>query len=264
MSNPNKKFNKDSIKNTVIVTFSLCIVASLIVSFIAISLKSLEEQNKLLEKRRNILEAAGIIEIGQRVTFEEVEKEFQNIKEKIVDFKTGNVVEDVPENYDPLKASKDLALSVSLTKKEDIAGLKRRENQGPIYEVLEGDEVATIILPIRGYGLWSTLYGFLALDGSGKKIKGITYYEHAETPGLGGEVDNPKWKKSWVGKTAYNDNGEVAIRVLKGGTAKLDSNVQIDGLAGATITTYGIDYMIQFWLGQDKGYGKYLAKNIFN
>ncbi len=257
-----KKFNKESIKNIVIVTLSLCFFASLVVSFVSVSLRDLQEQNEIFEKRRNILEAAGVIGTGEQISFEELEREFSNIRIKVVDFDSGEVVEGIDiDAYDPIKSSKDVEASISLSKARDIAGLKRRENRGKVYEFLKDGEIETIVLPIRGYGLWSTLYGFLALDGSGKMVKGITYYDHAETPGLGGEVDNIKWKNSWKEKTAFDENGEVVIRVLKG-RASPDSKTEIDGLAGATITANGVDAMIRFWLGED-GYGKYLRNYVF-
>ncbi len=260
-----KKFNKDSIKNILFVTFFLSIVASLLVSFLAISLRDLQEQNRVFEKRKNILEAAGIIEPGEEVSFADLEEKFKDVKEIVIDFDSGDEVEGIDaESYDPLKASKDPAASIALSKAEDVPGIKRRENQGVIYEIIKNDTLETIVLPIRGYGLWSTLYGFIALDGTGKVVKGITFYQHAETPGLGGEVDNIRWKKMWVDKVAYDEADDLKIRVLKAGKAKPDSKYEIDGLSGATITTVGVDHMISFWLGEEKGYGKYLKKNIFD
>ena len=258
-----KKFDKEGIRNIAIVTVSLCLVASLVVSFASVSLKDLQEKNEIFEKRKNILEAAGVIEPGETISYDDLEKNFSDIRVRVVDFNSGEILEGIDvATYDPIKSSKDLEASISLTKADDIAGIKRRENKGKIYEFLKNGEIETIVLPIRGYGLWSTLYGFLALDGSGKKVKGITYYDHAETPGLGGEVDNVKWKDSWKNKTAYGEDGEVVIKVLKSGKADLSSEFEIDGLGGATITTYGVDAMIKFWLG-DKGYGSYLKKHIF-
>jgi len=108
-----------------------------------------------------------------------------------------------------------------------------------------------VILPIKGYGLWSTLYGFIALESDLKTVAGIGFYEHTETPGLGGEVDNPKWKASWVGKRAYNSDG-LALEVIKGKVdlARDGADSQIDGLAGATLTTKGVDNLVKYWLGQ--------------
>jgi Na+-transporting NADH:ubiquinone oxidoreductase subunit C len=115
-----------------------------------------------------------------------------------------------------------------------------------------------VILPIKGYGLWSTLYGFIALESDLKTVAGIGFYEHTETPGLGGEVDNPKWKSSWVGKQAYSDDALV-LEVLKGkvDVSRDGAESKIDGLAGATLTTKGVDNLVKYWLG-DQGFKPFI------
>ena len=87
-------------------------------------------------------------------------------------------------------------------------------------------------------------------------VMGIEYYEHKETPGLGGEVDNPNWKSGWQGKKIYNSEGSVSLKVVKG-VSKDD--YEIDGMSGATITSNGVTNMINFWLG-DQGYGPIIKK----
>ena len=89
-------------------------------------------------------------------------------------------------------------------------------------------------------------------------MAGIGFYEHTETPGLGGEVDNPKWKASWVGKSAY-DGDVLALEVIKGkvDTSRDGAEYQIDGLAGATLTTRGVDNLIKYWLG-DQGFKSFI------
>jgi Na+-transporting NADH:ubiquinone oxidoreductase subunit C len=104
------------------------------------------------------------------------------------------------------------------------------------------------------------LHGFLALEADLNTVAGIGFYEHAETPGLGGEVDNPLWKQKWIGKRVYGDANDVALRVIKGevDTSRPQAVHQIDGLTGATLTSRGIDNLIQYWLG-DSGYATFLA-----
>jgi Na+-transporting NADH:ubiquinone oxidoreductase subunit C len=125
-----------------------------------------------------------------------------------------------------------------------------------LYRVLEKGRTIKYILPVYGKGLWSTMYGFIALDTDLTTIQGFTFYEHGETPGLGGEVDNPRWKQIWVGKQAYDAEGRVQIRVIKGRVdpSAPEARFQIDGLSGSTLTTRGVDNLVRFWLGPD-GYG---------
>ena len=104
------------------------------------------------------------------------------------------------------------------------------------------------------------MYGFLALDPDLATIRGLTFYQHGETPGLGGEVDNPRWKALWPGRIAFDETGEPVIAVARGrvGTPQQDPH-RVDGLAGATLTSRGVTAMLRFWLGEH-GYGPYLER----
>ena len=146
-----------------------------------------------------------------------------------------------------------------MSNEQDIASISRRANYSVAYLLEKDGEVERIVLPVHGYGLWSTLYGFLALQGDGNTVAGITFYEQKETAGLGGEVDNPSWKNLWVGKEIYQD-GAVALKVIKGAVDKSapDAKYQVDGLAGATLTSKGVENLIAYWMG-DEGFGPLLS-----
>jgi Na+-transporting NADH:ubiquinone oxidoreductase subunit C len=122
-------------------------------------------------------------------------------------------------------------------------------------------KLESLILPIRGYGLWSTLHGFMAVKADLNTVVGMGFYQHAETPGLGGEVDNPNWKGLWPGKQLFDAQGKPVIRIVKGGVdpASPEAKHQVDALAGATLTSNGVDRLIQFWLGE-QGFGPLLAR----
>lgn len=240
----------DSISKTFGVALALCIVCAVVVSSAAVILRPTQEINKLIDLKTNILASAGLLQEGVPI-----ETQFEQITPRVVDLSTGRFTDAIDAaTYDQRKASKDPALSTALDPKQDPAKIKRRANYATVYMV-EGEQgIEKIILPIKGYGLWSTLYGFVALESDLETVAGIGFYEHTETPGLGGEVDNPKWKSSWIGKQAYNQ-GELAITVLKGKAdmSRAGSESQIDGLAGATLTTRGVDNLVRYWLG-DQGF----------
>jgi len=240
----------DSISKTFGVALALCIVCAVVVSSAAVILRPTQEINKLIDLKTNILASAGLLQEGVSI-----ETQFEQITPRVVDLSTGRFTDAIDAaTYDQRKASKDPALSMALDPKQDPAKIKRRVNYATVYMV-EGEQgIEKIILPIKGYGLWSTLYGFIALEADLETVAGIGFYEHTETPGLGGEVDNPKWKSSWIGKQAYNQ-GELAITVLKGKAdmSRAGSESQIDGLAGATLTTRGVDNLVRYWLG-DQGF----------
>ena len=241
--------SNDSIKKTLIVAFSLCIVCSVIVSTAAVVLKPAQEANKTLDRKRNILAAAGMLQEGVSV-----EDQFQQVTARVVDMRTGRFADDVdPDNFDQRKAAKDPAQSDRLTAEQDQAKISRREHYAIVYLVQDGSgEIDKVILPVHGYGLWSTLYGYVALESDGNTVAGLGFYEHAETPGLGGDVDNPRWKAFWPGKQVYKD-GQVELGLIKGSGDPGNANApwQVDGLAGATLTANGVTNLVQFWLGEN-------------
>jgi Na+-transporting NADH:ubiquinone oxidoreductase subunit C len=250
--------NKESIR-TITVAFVICLVCSVIVSFVAVALKPEQIANKLLDRNTNILQAAGLYQDG--MSAKEINDVFSKFEAKIVDLKKGTFLTDEAlaadninvDTYDQYAAAKDPALSVSL-KGNDPAGIGRLPDYAKVYLMKDNGKIKLMVLPINGYGLWSMLYGFVVLKQDLNTIAGLGFYSHAETPGLGGEVDNPKWKALWPGKLAYSGGKEISV--AKGKATKQN---QIDGLSGATLTTKGVDNLIQFWLG-DRGFKPLLSK----
>lgn len=247
--------NNDTISKTITVTILLCIACSVVVSAAAVMLKPAQEANKQIDFNRNILQAAGLYKEDVPVP-----EQFEQVETRLVDLRTGKYSDEFDvDEYSQREASRDPELSKDLDKEADIADIKRREHFAEVYLVKGDQGLDKIILPIRGYGLWSTLYGFIALESDLQTVVGIGYYEHGETPGLGGEVDNPAWKGKWQGKKVYDESGDVELSVIKG---QVSANTpqpehKVDGLSGATLTTNGVDNMIKFWLGE-KGYGDFL------
>ena len=248
----------DSVKKTLTVAFALCLVCSILVSAAAVVLKPMQEANKAFDKKRNILQIAGLMEEGKSV-----DELYKQIEARVIDTSTGEYIDEIDaQTYDQRKAANDPKQFFNLKKEDDIASIKRRAKYTSVYLVKDAsDSVKSVILPIHGYGLWSTLYGFLALEADAKTVVGLGFYEHTETPGLGGEVDNPNWRGKWVGKKVYNDSGDVIIKVIKGAVNDTtpDADSKIDGLSGATLTSRGVENMLQYWLGK-QGYDKYLSK----
>lgn len=249
----------ESKARTVMVALAVCLVCSIGVSAAAVFLKPLQTANKLADKRKNILQVVNLYEPGM-----DVNAEFDNLVEtRLINLETGQFVEDSelnPATYDMYVAAKDPAQSESIPKSEDIARIGRKPEIATVY-LVEGDAgaVQAIILPVQGYGLWGQLYGFLALEGDARTVVGLSFYDHKETPGLGGEVDNLKWKGLWPGKLAYDQEGDVALRLIKGTVDPGTPNAEykVDGLAGATLTSNGVSNLIQFWLS-DAGYKPFL------
>lgn len=253
MSNQQETFSK-----TMLVVLAVCLVCSIIVAGAAVGLRSTQLKNKEIDKQSNILAVAGL-ETDKTVS--EIFK--TNIQTKLVDLQTGEFVNDVAgvsaNNYDQRKAAKDPSTSIALSGQDNIAKIGRRANVATIYLVSSDEgKLERIILPVHGAGLWSTMYAFVAVQPNGNTIDGITYYEQGETPGLGGEVENSRWRSLFVGKELFDRNGLPAIKIAKG-QAPADSKHEVDGLSGATLTSVGVEHTFTFWLGK-LGYGPFLNK----
>jgi Na+-transporting NADH:ubiquinone oxidoreductase subunit C len=178
----------------------------------------------------------------------------------VVDLDSGDYVTDIDGNsYDQRKAAKDPAMSIKLSAEDDLASIRRRANNASVYLAKdEQGQVKSVILPVHGYGLWSTMYAFVAIAPDANTVQSLVYYDHAETPGLGGEVENPAWAGQWQGKKLFNESWQPAIKLVKGGSDR-SNPYQVDGLSGATLTANGVQHTFDFWLG-NKGFGSYLAK----
>lgn len=246
-------FKKDSVIGTLIVVVLISLVCSVIVAGSAVSLKPLQEEQKLLDKQKNILSVAGLLDKGGNIKQIYAER----IEPRLVDLNTGDFVA-AQENFDAKNAAKDPEQSIALSDEQDKAKIRRRANYAEVYLVKNSDnKVSQVVLPIYGTGLWSVMYGFISVQPNGNTIDGITYYDQGETPGLGGEIENPKWQAQFAGKTIFDDQGKVALHVSKAGSA--DTVHGIDALSGATLTSSGVNNTFQFWFGP-KGFGPFLQK----
>jgi Na+-transporting NADH:ubiquinone oxidoreductase subunit C len=264
---------KETPAGTILVTLILCIVCSVLVSFSAVYLKPVQEKNRQLDIKKNLLIAAQLIE-NLNVTEAIINEAYKKIETKIVDLASGLYNTTInPSEFDQAKAARDSELSKSIDSSLDVAGIKKRENFSKVYFVknyskpdqFKPDQFKTdqVIFPIYGKGLWSTMYGFIALTPDFKTIKGITFYSHGETPGMGGEIENPFWQRLWIGKRVYDDDLNVLFDIVKGKVSKGVDNIEskIDGISGATLTGNGVENTIHYWFGKD-GFLKFIKNEI--
>jgi Na+-transporting NADH:ubiquinone oxidoreductase subunit C len=248
----------DSVTKMLLVTIVLSLVCSVLVSSAAVLLRPLQERNVELARKARILEVAGLMEPGTSI-----ETLFEGVETRLVELETGEFSDALdPATFDQVVAARDPELGVTIPPWEDIAGITRRARYAPVYLVEDDSgEVDMVILPVHGYGLWSTMYGFLALSGDGQEVRGLTFYQHAETPGLGGEIENPRWLAKWEGRQIYGPEGEVRLQVVRGGVNPESewADWMVDGLSGATLTADGVSNMMKYWLGE-QGFGPFLAR----
>ena len=246
---------------------AICFVCAVMVSSAAVALRDRQEANAALDKQKNVLIAAGLAAEDETLTREDVEERFAPIRQVVIDLATGEEVPETeidPSTFDQAEEAADR--STSRETPENAARVQRTPNRALVYQLMDGQlldersEMRLLILPVEGAGLWSTLYGFLALDADLDTIRGITFYEHKETPGLGGEVDNPRWKARWLGRRAFDEGFEPKIAVIKGRAGDPEEDpYSVDGLSGATITSRGVTNLLHFWLGEH-GFATYLER----
>ena len=185
-----------------------------------------------------------------------IDRLFAGVETRVVELATGRYVPEdrlAPESYNQLKAALSAELGRSLDAADDLARIRRLEKYSLVYLVKQGETVQQYILPVRGKGLWSTMFAYVAVDADLNRIRGVAFYEHGETPGLGGEIENSRWQRLWQGKRIYAESGEVGIKVVKGKAATdgIQAAYEIDGLSGASLTTQGVDRLLHFWFGDD-------------
>jgi Na+-transporting NADH:ubiquinone oxidoreductase subunit C len=255
---------RDSLGNTLLVASVLCVVCSLAVSTAAVSLRPLQEANEKLDQQINILDATGLAigEYGKQANEldrEQIEELNNWISEKLVKLETGRYTDDADlDSYDMLEAAAGEQTGIDIIDPEFDPGEPRRPKVMKVFLVKRpnSEQIQQVVLPVYGKGLWGTLYGYLAVKSDFETIQGITFYQHKETPGLGGEVDNPRWKAQWEGQKLYDPDGEPAALVYKG-PAPSDNPYAVDGLSGATITSRGVTNLLRYWASDD-GYGPFL------
>ena len=248
---------KESLGKTIGVVVAVCLVCSIVVSGAAVGLRSLQQTNAALDKKSNILTAAGLYEMG--MSNSAIESTYSDrVEQRFVDLDQGTFVEAPSQDYDMYKAAKVTELSKKV--EGSNVGFQRRPNVASVYLVRdEAGDVSRIILPVHGSGLWDLMYGFLAVDADGQTVRELIYYQQKETPGLGGEVQNPAWQAKWDGKELY-EGGDVAIRVVK--NANPSNPHTIDALSGATLTSNGVENTVRYWVGE-QGFGQFLKNQAW-
>ncbi len=250
--------NKESVGKTFLVVFVLCLVCSIFVAGTTVALRDIQEQEKVRDKQNNIILVSGLdfnLETGDAVKFYK-----EHIKAQMLNVDSGILVEKSKENaedFDYVSKSKTKEYKHAIDKDKDVAGIRFRSKLMPVYIAKDASgNIKSYILPFYGQGLWSTLYGLLAITPDGKNVIGVNFYEHGETPGLGGEISNPTWTAKWKGKLVMQ--GDKVITVYKG-PAPEGSQIEVDGISGATLTGKGVSNCMTYWLSDD-AYGKFIKQ----
>lgn len=227
-------------ENAKVLRFAIivCLVCSVLVSGAALGLRDRQEANLRVDMQKNILKSVGLVD--PTFTPEQIVSTYEKRITGIVLTPDGTVIEGrKPDDVDPEKEPELLRL----------------------YERVDDGNVVAYAFPIVGKGLWSTLYGYFALEGDLNTVKGITFYQQGETPGLGAEIEKPWFQENFVGKKILASDGTIAsVKVVKGKAADVhpdDTEHYVDGISGATITSKGVTEMVARTIRE---YEPYFAK----
>lgn len=247
---------------TILFATTVCVVCAALVSAAAVSLQPTQKANARLYMEKNVLVAAGLVQHGQSVTVPQVQAIFErDIRSRLLALDSGELLpaeQGDARRYDQRAARNDP--DASRVAPDNDAGVRRLPNRGVVYFVMKDDRVDQLVIPVEGLGMWGTIYGFVSLAPDATTIRGLTYYEHKETPGLGAEISNPEWLALWRGRRSHDAEGRAVVTVVKGAAGKPEADPhRVDGLSGATITGNAVTRLMQFWLG-DNGYGKFLKR----
>ena len=216
---------------TIGVALLVALACSLVVSVTAVTLRPLQDANRLAGSAAQML---GMLEaLGEGIP-----------DARLVDLATGAYANRDPDTRTELPADRDRA------------GLGSREDVATVYELRDNGALRLVILPVRGSGYQSTLKGYLALKADLNTVAALTFHEQDETPGMGARIEEDAWRALWPGKQVADAGGVIRIEVVKGAGAGLH---EVDGISGATRTGNGVTNLLRFWLGPD-GYGPYLDR----
>ena len=237
----------------------VALFCSLLVATSVQLLRPMQLAHERVVRNRAILDAAGLMPDIDRASNRAVVTSFVALEQRLFDTVQRRFSADLdPLSYDYRAAAADLETSRPLAAERDLAGIGRLARYLPVYIGLAPDGSRVVIVPVYGRGMWSTIYGQLALGGDLDTIAGLAIYEHGETPGIGDRIENPDWLAQWRGKRALGADREVLIAIAPPDSASRPEST-LDAITGATVTAAAVERLVRFWLGP-YGYGEALQQ----
>jgi Na+-transporting NADH:ubiquinone oxidoreductase subunit C len=244
--------NNDSPQKALLVVFLVALVCSILVSVASITLKPIQLRNQLVERSKNVIALTGLIADDAALSGDEILAAVEQLDIRVVDIASGEFAADIDAaGFDPRAAANDPELSVAIAAEDDTASLGRRSRFAIVYLVWNGDSLSRVVLPIVGQGMWSTIYGYIALEADLNTIAAVSFYEQTETAGLGDQIERPDWQALWRGRKLFDSQGKLRFRI---GPGAINPNLpaaeyQVDGLSGATVTGDAVTRMVAYWFG---------------
>lgn len=223
----------------------VCLVCSVAVAGVSLSLRDRQELNKERDLRSSILTALGLPGDGRELRGEEIDAAWeQYVQQRFITPSGEPAGPELDQDGDGDLDAEDLGVA--------LESIKNQPNATPpllgVYVRVEDGALRGLAIPMNGVGLWGPLSGYLALDPEGDEVTGATFFAPKETPGLGAEIMETPFESQWIGKEVVDDAGRIkTVQVVKGEAENLcagDLEHCVDGVSGATITSRGVDAMV--------------------
>lgn len=224
-------YDKNSNFATFTFAIGMVIVFGTVLTVVKLSLTDKQKENERVKKMMDILGAA-LIE-SDRGNAEALFGDY--LKDSYIINFDGDRVDNGTEAFD-----------VDIKKDFRDRSLGDSDKFYPLY-ILEKDGESLYVVPMVGKGLWGPIWGFVSLQGDYTTIAGAKFDHKTETPGLGAEIKEDVFLQYFndekYPKKQINANGKKVFEVLKGGSGA-DKPYQIDGITGGTITSKGVEEMM--------------------
>ena len=249
--------NRNGATYTLFFTLAVCAVCSLIVAGAYVALAERQRADAAAFRMLDILRLTGLAEEDEQLERDEIFERFEAIRARAVDMETNRFDPEVDARlFDQREASRDPTQSVEAP--PNPAGVRRIPSHAVVYERLNDDgSLDQILIPIHGQGYGGQIFGFLSLGPDLNTVREIVFYEHQETPTLGGRIDRTSWRRNWPGRRVFDDSGEVALELVQKPPPADEAPYQVDAISRASVTTAGVQNMINFWFGPD-AFGPFL------
>jgi len=265
---PIRKFfarSNDDLVKIIGMAVLVALVSSAAVSLTAVMLRPYQEANRAAEQQarmdkmldtlpgmRDLMMGSGMMMdsgmMGSGVA---------TLETRLVNLDDGSFARGVDAaEFDLAAALQDPEASIALEPDVDIAGIKRRANQSPVYVLHKNGDLKLVVLPVYGAGYQSTVRAVLAIEPDLVTIAALAIIEQGDTPGFGARIEEPEWLALWPGKKIADETGSIRIELVRG---QASTPYEVDGISGATRTSTGVTNILRFWLG-DKGFGPFLTR----
>ncbi len=246
--------SNDSPLKAILVVLTVALVCSIMVSVAAVSLRPYQLAHQIFNQAQHIVKLADLMPANaEMLSKKELMDIFLQLDARVIDIDTGRFEKNLnPVTFDQRNAAADPERNITIPAEYDAARLGHRSQFASVYLVWDEGRVKRIILPIHGQGMWSTLYGYLALQADLNTIAAVTFYEQGETPGLGTQIQLPEWQAKWQGRQLWDETGELRFRIATGSVApdSATARYEVDALSGATVTANGITNLVRYWFGE--------------